>query len=186
MIPFEFDYYKPSSVNEALDLLSDDGYFPLLGGTDLIVKMRNGSLKPKAVVDLKGIDELHFVEFSESEGLRIGAVVTLNELVENPLVREHYPTLWHSIRTIGAYQTRNRATLVGNIGNSSPAADSAPSLLIHNAILRIVGKNHNVVFETQLMQSSDYSLEDGFVTEVVEAIVAADCYFAFHLDALGA
>lgn len=147
MIAFTFDYYRPTTLDEALNLLTNEGFYPQLGGTDLIVKMRNKALKPKAVVDLKAIKELHFVKFSKEEGLEIGAAVTLNEVVAVPEVAKYYPTFHQGVRSIGAYQTRNRGTVAGNIGNSSPAADSVPGLLTHNAKLRLVSKSGERIVE---------------------------------------
>ena len=141
MISFDFEYHRPSSLDEALDVLSKEGYIPIMGGTDVVVKMRAKRLKPKGVVDLKFIDELHAFEFSKEKGMLIGAALTMNELAEEyPAVRENYPAFYQAIKKVGAYQTRNRATVAGNIGNSSPAADSVPPLLTYNAKLRLVSK----------------------------------------------
>ena len=148
MIPFEFEYHRPSTLEEALEILSQDGMIPILGGTDVVVKMRARRLKPKGVVDLKGIEELHTFKFSKEEGMVIGAAVTMNELIEeHPEVKENYPVFHQAIRKVGAYQTRNRATVAGNIGNSSPAADSVPSLLTYNAKLRLVSKEGERIVE---------------------------------------
>ncbi len=142
MIAFEFEYHKPKNLEEALDILSNDGYIPILGGTDVVVKMRARKLKPKGVVDLKFIEELHRFDFSKDRGMVIGAAITMNELIEDhPEVRENYPVLYQAIKKVGAYQTRNRATIAGNIGNSSPAADSVPPLLTYNAELKLVSKD---------------------------------------------
>ncbi len=148
MIFFEFEYHRPKTLEEALDLLSQDGYIPILGGTDVVVKMRAKRLKPKGVVDLKGIDELHTFSFSKDEGMVIGAALTMNELIEeHPEVKENYPVFYQAIKKVGAYQTRNRATVAGNIGNSSPAADSVPPLLTYNAKLRLVSKEGERIVE---------------------------------------
>ncbi len=139
MIPFRFSYHKPSSLSEAFEILSEDGAVPMLGGTDLVVKMRAKRVTPKVVVDLKFIDELHNVSFSEDEGLVIGAAVTMNELIEDfAVVKERFPVFYQAIKKVGAYQTRNRATVAGNIANSSPAADSVPPLLTYNAKVKVV------------------------------------------------
>jgi CO/xanthine dehydrogenase FAD-binding subunit len=142
MITFSYDYVKPKTLDEALDALSQDDAFPILGGTDLIVKMRAGRIKPKLVVDLKGVDELFHVDFSKEKGLTFGAGLKLNVLIEEfDYVKEYYPTLFQGIRVVGGYQTRNRGTVVGNICNASPASDTAPALLTYNAELNLVSKN---------------------------------------------
>lgn len=142
MITFSYDYIKPKTLDEALDALSQDDAFPILGGTDLVVKMRAGRIKPKLVVDLKGIDELFHVDFSKEKGLTFGAGLKLNVLIEEfDYVKEYYPTLFQGIRVVGGYQTRNRGTVVGNICNASPASDTAPALLTYNAELKLVSKS---------------------------------------------
>ncbi|AEX86066.1 hypothetical protein XO10_08255 [Marinitoga sp. 1135] len=141
MITFSYDYAKPKTLDEALELLQKDGAYPMLGGTDLIVKMRANRIKPTVVVDLKGIDELFKVDFSKENGLTFGAGIKLNVLVEEfDFVKEYYPTLYQGARVVGGYQTRNRGTVAGNICNASPASDTAPALLTYDAELNLVSK----------------------------------------------
>ncbi len=148
MIPLDFSYSRPTTLEEALDILSEEGMIPILGSTDVVVKLRARRLKPKGVVDLKAIEELHSFSFSKEEGMVIGAAVTMNELIEDhPEVKENYPVFYQAIRKVGAYQTRNRATVAGNIGNSSPAADSVPPLLTYNAKLKLVSKEGERIVE---------------------------------------
>ncbi|MBM7559500.1 FAD binding domain-containing protein [Marinitoga litoralis] len=142
MITFSYDYVKPKNLEEALDILDQENVYPILGGTDLIVKMRAGVIKPNLIVDLKNIDELFHVDFSKEHGLTFGAGLKLNVLIEEfDYVREYYPTLYQGIRVVGGYQTRNRGTVVGNICNASPASDTAPALLTYNAELNLVSKS---------------------------------------------
>ncbi|GAB6188589.1 xanthine dehydrogenase family protein subunit M [Marinitoga arctica] len=139
MITFSYYYVKPKTLNEALEILQEEDSFPILGGTDLIVKMRAGRIKPKTVVDLKGIDELFHVDFSKENGLTFGAGLKLNVLAEEfSYIKEYYPSLFQGIKVVGGYQTRNRGTVVGNICNASPASDTAPALLTYNAELNLV------------------------------------------------
>ncbi|MEM3952867.1 MAG: FAD binding domain-containing protein, partial [Nitrososphaerota archaeon] len=86
------------------------------------------------------IKELEKLEYREGEGLVIGATVTLRKILESRVVKERYPVLWEAVRTIGDMILKNRATLVGNICNASPAADSAPALLILEAKVRILSR----------------------------------------------
>ena len=135
----EFEYLKPKTLNEALELLNKYGEEAkiLAGGTDLIVDMRMRAKEPKYVIDIKGIEELHVLKYEEGKGLTIGATVTLRELVENKIVKEKYYVLWDAVRQIADERLRMRATLVGNICNASPAADSAPALLVLKAKVNI-------------------------------------------------
>ncbi|MFN4133157.1 MAG: FAD binding domain-containing protein, partial [Candidatus Hadarchaeales archaeon] len=109
------------------------------GGTDLFVLMRDRILRPKHVVDLKGVKELCELSYSEGEGLRIGATVTLAQLLGSEVVMGKFHVLWDAARVLADPIIRQRATLVGNICNASPAADTAPALLVLNAQVEVVG-----------------------------------------------
>jgi probable selenate reductase FAD-binding subunit len=136
-----FDYAKPSTIEEAVSLYKKYGEKArlLLGGTDLVVLMDAGAIVPDILIDLKGIEELKRLELDESF-LHIGARVTFNELIDSPTVKEKFPLLWEASRTIASTGVRNRATLVGNICSAVPSADSAPALLVCDAVVVIAGE----------------------------------------------
>lgn len=146
MIP-KFDYHKPTSVQEVVELLSKlgDDAKVFLGGTDLFVLMRDKLVRPKHLVDVKGVSELRQITFDETWGLKLGAAVTFAELLDFEPVRERFRVLWSAVKVLGDPILRNRATLVGNICNASPAADSAPPLLVLDAEVEISGKEPRVV-----------------------------------------
>jgi len=128
-----FDYIRTHSVGEALTALAEAPTAAVLaGGTDLFVNVRGGLQSPELLVDIKGIDELRALDCSD-DGLSIGAAVPLNRIIENAVVRKRVPGLAAAAESIATYQLRNRATLVGNICNASPAADMAPILLVLGA-----------------------------------------------------
>ena len=133
-----FDYKRPSSLDEALSLLSDHGEKAkiLAGGTDLLVLMKKKLVQPHVVVDLSALAELRFIEERE-DGLHIGPMATLSDLLVFPNLEKEYGILKQAISEIGTWQVRNRATLGGNLCNASPAADSAPPLLVLEANLRL-------------------------------------------------
>lgn len=137
----KFEYLKPDSIEETISILSQYGEKAqiLNGGTDLIVEMRDKIIQPEYVVDIKAIPGMNKITYSEQDGLNIGATVTLNEISDSQVVQVHYPILAEACKTVGSYQVRNRATLVGNICNASPAADTAPPLLALDAIVNILG-----------------------------------------------
>jgi carbon-monoxide dehydrogenase medium subunit len=126
----EFEYFKPDSIKETISIN---------GGTDLIVGMRDKIIQPEYLVDIKAIPQLNRIIYSKQDGLNIGAVVTLNEISDSKVVQTNYPILAEACKTVGSYQVRNRATLVGNICNASPAADTAPPLLVLEAKVNIIG-----------------------------------------------
>lgn len=137
----KFKYLKPASRGEAISILVKHGEaaYILNGGTDLIVEMRDKIIQPEYVVDIKAIPQLNRINYNEQKGLEIGATVTLNEISDSKVVQTHYPILAKACKTVGSYQVRNRATLVGNICNASPAADTAPPLLVLEAKVNIIG-----------------------------------------------
>ncbi len=107
----------------------------LAGGTDLIIRLRDGSLRPAVVVDLKHVAELR-PGIHEIEGhVSISATTVMTDIVVDASVNRYFPALVEAVSAVGSVQIRNRATLAGNICNASPAADSAPPLLVYGAIV---------------------------------------------------
>lgn len=136
-----FEYFNPSSLKEASELLvtKGAGAHILNGGTDLITRMHDRITLPEYVVDIKKIKELQDVKYEDGKGLTIGACVTLNELGENPIVVEKYPFLAKAALMVGSRQVRNRATCIGNLCNASPLADTATAMLVLDAQVNIYG-----------------------------------------------
>lgn len=133
-----FDYVRAGSVEEGCSLLAENGDAAVLaGGTDLLVNIRNRLVSPKLLVDLKGIEELSGLALDG--GLRIGANLPLNVVAEDPRIRGGCRALAEAAEAIGSYQIRNRATIAGNLGNASPAADTAPPLLVLGAAVEVAG-----------------------------------------------
>jgi carbon-monoxide dehydrogenase medium subunit len=126
-----FKYRAPTSRAELFGLLADhgEGASVLAGGTDLLVDIRSGLVRPEMVINLKKVDGFPGLEWAPGEGLVIGPSVTVNELMGDAAVREHYPLLAKCALTLASHQLRNRATVVGNITHASPGADMAPGLL---------------------------------------------------------
>ena len=138
MLP-EFDYHAPVELQQAIELLDKLGRDAklLAGGTDLFVNMRSRVEHTKNLIDLKKVKELQELSYDEKHGLSIGACVSLNRLIQDKNVAKTYPILREAAESIADFQIRNRATLVGNICNASPAADSAPALLVLDAVVNI-------------------------------------------------
>jgi carbon-monoxide dehydrogenase medium subunit len=141
MILPKFSYFEPKQVSEACSLLEEygDEAKVLAGGTILLVKMKQGLLNPKYLVSLRNLVELDFIRFDGQTGLALGAMTSLNSILESPLVRENYYALAEAVESMAAVQIRNSATLGGNLGNASPAADSAPALMAYDAKVKLVG-----------------------------------------------
>ena len=133
-----FEYFAPQSLAEAIALFGEkgEGGRALAGGTDLIPQIKEGGKipMPSYVVSLRRLPELRGIDFSESNGLRIGAGVTMAELAESPIVRERYRALADGAGVVGSVQTMNMATVGGNVCNAAPSADTAPPLLAYEAV----------------------------------------------------
>ena len=138
-----FDYIRATTPDEVVRLLQADreGVRLLMGGTDLLVRVRDGFIHPRLVVDVKHLPGMGEVAYSEQTGLTVGAAVTMNRLAGDPAVEAHYPLLAESANSVASYQLRNRATLGGNLGNASPAADTAPAVLLFEAVIVLYGPN---------------------------------------------
>lgn len=136
-----FDYQAPSSVEEAVALLAEKGERAraFAGGTDLLVQLRAGRFDLDLLVDVKRIPELNELRFETDGGLTIGAAVPCCRIYEHPRVRETYPALVDSAAIIGGIGIQGRATLGGNLCNSSPSGDSIPTLIVLGATCRVHG-----------------------------------------------
>lgn len=132
-----FALHTPDTVAQALELLwQHEDAKVVAGGTDVFIEMHNG-VSHAMLIDLKGLDKLRCATFDEAEGLTIGALATMRELIRNADVRKYYPALLDALSTVGSVQVRSKATIAGNICNASPAADSAGPLLLYDAVVRI-------------------------------------------------
>ena len=124
-----FDYFEPSNLDEALDLLHRYGKSArvLAGGTDLLVHMKQGGTRPEAVISLARLRELNFIEVDS--GIRIGPLTPLSLIAGHPSFSHRLALLREAALAVGDVQIRNMATLGGNIANASPSADMPPVLL---------------------------------------------------------
>ena len=137
----KFNYYRVESLNEALDLISRlDDFKVLAGGTDLIIDLKVRRYTVKNIVDISRIKELSYIA-DDGDKIRIGALTKLQAIAESPVVKEKAPVLAEAVREMASWQVRNIATIGGNLCNASPAADTAPPLLVFEAKLKIVGSN---------------------------------------------
>jgi CO/xanthine dehydrogenase FAD-binding subunit len=136
-----FDYVRPDSLEAVVGLLEKHGPSArlLAGGTDVLVRLRLGHMRPSIVVDLKRARGLDSTIAQVGSSLRVGARCVMADLLNDERVRTHFPALVEAGRVVGSVQIRHRATLVGNICNASPAADTAPPLLVYDAAANIVG-----------------------------------------------
>ncbi|MDT8429252.1 MAG: xanthine dehydrogenase family protein subunit M [Pseudomonadales bacterium] len=132
------DYYSPTSIADAIRLLSSPGACVLAGGTDLIPQMQAGRRDPALIIDIKKIPQTRTIS-QHANRFSIGAAVTGAELSEHPQLHACWPGIVEAFDLIGSSQIQGRATPGGNFCNASPAADSVPAFIAANATCRIVG-----------------------------------------------
>ncbi|MFL5241307.1 MAG: FAD binding domain-containing protein [Gemmataceae bacterium] len=134
------DYAAPSSIAEAISLFAVNGdrARALAGGTDVLVQVREGRRDVDWLIDLKHIPELNKLTFDPQKGLKIGAAVPCSSIYDSALAKP-YAALIDATSLIGGIQIQNRASLGGNLCNASPAADTIPALIAHEAVCVIAG-----------------------------------------------
>ncbi len=132
------DYIAPKSADEAIAALGAGPAKVLAGGTDLLVQMRSGRVKPGRIVDLKRIPGLIGVR-QEGGGFVIGAATPGAMITEHAALAKAWPGVAEAMGLIGSTQVQGRASLAGNLCNASPAADSVPAIIAARAIAVVVG-----------------------------------------------
>lgn len=167
-----FVYERPGTLAAAVALLARHGPDArvLAGGTDLIIRLRDGSLRPDVVIDLKRVAELA-PAISEEHGLvTISATSVMTDVAADPRVRRHFVALAEAASVVGSVQIRNRATLAGNICNASPAADTAPPLLVYGATVVAVGARgaRRIPITEFFVRSGQTTLEPGELVAAIE------------------
>ncbi len=137
ILPVEFKYFAPKTVSEAASILNRYGEEVriLAGGTDLLVKVKQRLIEPKYILNVKGIEELRFIEDRSGE-IGVGAATKLSELVGSEIIKEKLPVLHEAAEAVGSVQIRNMGTIGGNLCNASPASDLAPPLLVLNTSVK--------------------------------------------------
>lgn len=134
-------YHKPTSFEEAVAIAAAATGTTrfLAGGTDVLVQMRSGNVTPDDLIDVKHIPGTREIARSADGGWRIGIAVCGAELTEHPEIGSEWPGVVEAMDLVGSTQVQGRATLVGNLCNASPAADSVPAMIAAGARVEITG-----------------------------------------------
>ena len=163
-------YEAPTTTKEAANLIAKEKgeAFVLAGGTDLLVRMKTGLSDPALVVDIKDIPAMQDVKTTDS-GTKIGAAVSGSRLNANKKLKKAWPGIVEAANLIGSDQIQGRATMVGNLCNASPAADSVPAMIAAGAKAVVVGpkKRRTVPVEKIATGPGKTTLAKG---EIVESI----------------
>lgn len=192
-ITTDFEYLPATTVEEALDLLSqhkDDEYKIIAGGQSLNTAMKHRLIAPEYIIDIKGLTDLDYIEFDEKEGLKIGALATHRSLEKSPIVREKYSVLCEMEENVASVETRNYGTVVGDLCNADPAVDPAPPLIALDAKLKIASKG-----EERTVAAEEFAVDffetvvqpDEMVTEIQIPVLPPNTgvYFTKYSQMLG-
>ena len=179
-------YERPQSIEDAVGLLAGSAGTAaiLAGGSDLLVRMKGGFIEPDLIVDIKAIDGLGEIR-ENADGFTIGAAVPCALMGESAPLKREWPGVVEASNLIGSKQVQGRCTIVGNLCNASPAADSVPALVAAGARALVVGpgSRRTIAVETVPTGPGKTSLAKG---EIIEAILldrrpprSGDAYLRF-------
>ena len=179
-----FRYVQPHGLEDACRFLAGhaEDARALAGGTDLLVGLRRGTISARYLVGLGNLREPGDIDPLTGGGMRIGFRATLEETAAHPLIGNRYRALSEAAHTVGSVQIRNRGTVVGNICNASPAADTAPALLVFEAAVNIRGAEgrRTVPLEEFFLGPARTALGPGELVESIDLPPAgspsASCY----------
>ena len=183
IIPVDYNYLAPSTLQEALSILAEKPRVKILaGGTDLFVKLKTGADIPlEYILDIKRIEELKLLKYCQ-RGLFIGPLATLSQLEKHPDILDHYPALAEALRTMGAVSIRNLATMAGNLCNASPVADTAGPAICYGAQLKLenISNNRTVLAEDFFTgPQTNVMTPQEMLTEIFLPLPPANCGGAF-------
>jgi aerobic carbon-monoxide dehydrogenase medium subunit len=133
----DFNYHKPKSIEEALELINNNPDCALMaGGTDLLVEIKKGLRIHKNIVSVSEIKGMKIIS-EDQNNIFIGAGVTHNELIISTLIQKYLPVLAEAASKIGSEQVRNAGTIGGNLCTAASCCDTAPVLLALNSSIEI-------------------------------------------------
>jgi carbon-monoxide dehydrogenase medium subunit len=138
-----FEYVTPKDVDELLNELSQHGSKAKLiaGGTDLTIALKERLTRPEVIIDLNHLrSKLSGIEVTDTS-LKIGSMTTYTEVERNPNVQRYARALSEAASQVGTFQIRNLGTIGANLANGSPAADTAPPLIVHSAKVNLRNKH---------------------------------------------
>ena len=132
------NYYNASTIAEAVELLKEHPQARIIsGGSDVLIKIREGKMAGTSLVCIRDIKEIQGVQRMDSGDIYIGAGTTFSHITADPVIRKWIPVLGEAVDQVGGPQIRNIGTIGGNVCNGAVSADSAPTLFSLNALLRL-------------------------------------------------
>ncbi|MCK9224511.1 MAG: xanthine dehydrogenase family protein subunit M [Candidatus Muirbacterium halophilum] len=181
MIEKEFEFYKAEGYTDVFNYMKKN-YLPFAGGTDVMIKVKEGYLRTSGLLYIGDMLELKGIE-KKDNSIFIGAAEKLTDIIKNTIVKENFPGLIQAIELIGSLQIRNQATLGGNLANCSPVSDSMPILMALDAKIHIVSENNRKIIELKDFPKGvcQTALETGEIIEKLEIpIINSKNYQAYR------
>ncbi len=189
----DFEYYAPDSVQEACKLKAEFGPRAMFfsGGTDIMHKMKIGTLAPEILISLKNLEALKKIEYVPGKGVVIGARATHNDLVNSEILHKKYMSVSEAAHQMAANQVRNIGTVGGNLINAVPSADLPPILMALDASVKLVGtKGERVIPLEELFTGvcKTCCCDDEILTEIIipDQKMTGSTYIKFGLRRSGA
>ncbi|MDL2217782.1 xanthine dehydrogenase FAD-binding subunit XdhB [Christensenellaceae bacterium OttesenSCG-928-M15] len=134
--------YEAESVQNAIELLTEhEDAVIIAGGSDVLIKIREGKLAGCTLVSIQKLDELRGVSLEEDKTLRIRPLTSFSHITKDPLIQKYIPVLGEAVDMVGGPQIRNIGTIGGNTCNGVTSADSGSTLVAFEAIMEITGPN---------------------------------------------
>ncbi len=134
--------YEATSVQNAVELLSAHPEAVIIaGGSDVLIKMREGKLAGCELVSIYKLDELRGIHLTEDGSIKILPLTSFSHITRNPIIKELIPVLGEAVDQVGGPQIRNIGTIGGNVANGVTSADSASTLFALDAEIEITGKD---------------------------------------------
>lgn len=132
------NYYNAKTVSEAVELLTEHPDARIIsGGSDVLIKIREGRMAGTSLVSIRDIEELKGIEKKDSGDIYIGVGTVFSHITADPIIQECVPVLGEAVDQVGGPQIRNIGTIGGNICNGAVSADSVPTVFSYNSLLHI-------------------------------------------------
>lgn len=175
------NYYNAKTTDEASALLKEHpGARIISGGSDVLIKIREGKMAGTSLVCIRDIEEMKGITVKENGDIWIGAGTVFSHITRDPVIQERIPVLGEAVDQVGGPQVRNIGTIGGNICNGAVSADSVPTVFSYNAKLRIVntGKERFVPIREFYLGPGKVKLEQGDV--MTHVIIPSEEYQGYQ------